>query len=107
MFIPNGDSDGLRIVEKSNWTGVGVVLKRSNYKQLAARQEADRTGVYILVGDPVEGAMPTIYVGEGDPVKRRLDAHYLIKSFGIGPSCLLPKITVSTKPMSNTLRQGY
>jgi hypothetical protein len=81
MFIPNGDSDGLRIVEKSNWTGVGVVLKRSNYKQLSSRQEADRTGVYILVGDPVEGAMPNIYVGEGDPVKRRLDAHYRNKEF--------------------------
>ena len=81
MFIPNGDSDGLRIVEKSNWTGVGVVLKRSNYKQLTSRPEADRTGVYILVGNPVQGSLPNIYVGEGDPVKRRLAAHYRNKDF--------------------------
>jgi hypothetical protein len=32
MFVPDGDPDGLRIVEKSNWTGVGVVFNRTNYK---------------------------------------------------------------------------
>lgn len=24
IFVPDGDPDGLRIVEKSNWTGEGV-----------------------------------------------------------------------------------
>jgi len=28
IFVPGGDPDGLRIVEKSNWTGVGVAFNR-------------------------------------------------------------------------------
>jgi hypothetical protein len=26
VFLPNGQPDGLRIVDKSNWTGRGIVL---------------------------------------------------------------------------------
>ena len=31
VLVPTGEPDGLRIVEKSNWTGVGVVFIRTNY----------------------------------------------------------------------------
>lgn len=81
MFVPNGDPDGLRLIEKSNWTGVGVVFNRANYKEAAARPEIDRTGVYILVGSSEESALPLIYVGEGDPVKDRLAQHQQKKDF--------------------------
>ena len=81
IFIPNGDPDGLRLIEKSNWTGVGVVFRRSNYREAAARPEIDRTGVYILVGSSDESALPMVYVGEGDPVKDRLAQHQQKKDF--------------------------
>ena len=81
IFVPNGDPEGLRVVEKSNWTGVGVVFTRTNYKQVVGRPEFDRTGVYVLVGTSEESALPTIYVGEGDPVKNRLNDHYSRKDF--------------------------
>jgi hypothetical protein len=29
VFVPTGDPDGLRIVQKSNWPGVGVVFNRT------------------------------------------------------------------------------
>ena len=81
MFVPDGDPDGLRIVEKSNWTGVGVVFNRTNYKQVFNRDEFGRTGVYVLVGDSGESSLPTVYIGEGDPVKDRLNHHYATKDF--------------------------
>jgi hypothetical protein len=85
VLVPTGDPDGLRIVEKSNWPGVGVVFNRTNYKEVVERDEFDKTGVYVLVG-PSEGSLlPTIYVGEGDPVKGRLNQHYGKIDFGIGP----------------------
>ena len=31
IFVPDGDPDSLRFVEKSNWTGIGVVFNRTNY----------------------------------------------------------------------------
>ncbi len=81
VFVPDGDPDGLRLVERSNWTGVGVVFKRTGYKGAVSRPEFDRTGIYVLVGSSEESTLPTIYVGEGDPVRRRLDQHYSKKEF--------------------------
>ena len=34
VFVPTGDPDGLHIVEKSNWPGVGVVFNRTNFKDV-------------------------------------------------------------------------
>jgi hypothetical protein len=81
IFVPTGDPDGLRIVEKSNWTGVGIVFNRTNYKQVVRRPEFEKTGIYVLVGVSDGGALPTVYVGEGDPVKDRLNQHYSTKDF--------------------------
>lgn len=81
IFVPNGDPDGLRLVEKSNWSGIGVVFNRTNYKQVVGRAEFNRTGVYVLVGGSEDSALPAIYVGEGDPVRDRLNAHYGKKDF--------------------------
>src|SRR5947209_13075917 len=81
VLVPTGDPDGLRIVEKSNWPGVGVVFNRTNYKEVVNRGEFDKTGVYVLVGTSEDSILPTIYVGEGDPVKNRLNQHYKMKDF--------------------------
>lgn len=81
IFVPDGDPDGLRLVEKSNWTGIGVVFKRTGYKQVVGRDEFGRTGIYILVGTSEDSALPMLYIGEGDPVKDRLNQHYSRKDF--------------------------
>ena len=83
IFVPDGDPDSLRLVEKSNWTGIGVVFNRTNYKQVVIQEEFDKTGVYVLVGSPEGGGLPTIYIGEGDPVKDRLYEHYSKKDFWV------------------------
>ena len=81
IFVPDGDPDGLRLVERSNWTGIGVVFNRTGYKQVVSRPEFDRTGIYVLVGFSEESVLPTLYIGEGDPVKNRLNNHYSNKEF--------------------------
>ncbi len=81
IFVLDGDPDGLRLVEKSNWTGVGAVFNRTIYRQHVDRAEFSKTGVYILVGPSEESSLPTIYVGEGDPVKNRLNSHFSKKDF--------------------------
>lgn len=81
IFLPAGDPDGLRLIERSLWTGVGVVFNRSDYKSVASRPEFQRTGVYVLIGPSEDSSLPTIYVGEGDPVKPRLDNHHSNKDF--------------------------
>src|SRR3954466_4789004 len=81
IFVPDGDPDGLRLVEKSNWTGLGVVFNRTIYRQVRALPEFDKTGVYILVGTTEGSSLLTLNIGEGDQVKSRLNQHYSKKEF--------------------------
>ena len=81
IFIPTGEPEGLRIVEKSNWTGQGLFLPRLLYPVARDREEFSRTGVYILWGPGEAGEMDRAYVGEGDLLRLRLDDHFKHKDF--------------------------
>jgi hypothetical protein len=37
VFLPSGDPDGLKVVEKSNWTGRGLVIPRPMFAESRAR----------------------------------------------------------------------
>lgn len=81
IFLPDGEPEGLRIVEKSNWSGQGIVFPRSLFADARRRDELNRTGVYILWGPGESGDLPRAYVGEGDPVLPRLVQHVKSKEF--------------------------
>lgn len=81
IFLPTGDPEGLRIVEKSNWTGRGLVFPRSIFDQVRTRPELGRAGVYLLWGPGETGQLPRAYIGESDSVLARLDDHGRRKDF--------------------------
>jgi Domain of unknown function (DUF4357) len=81
IFLPGGDPDGIKLVEKSNWTGSGLVFPRTLFPEARKRPELDRTGVYILEGRSDQKTLPLIYVGEGDPGGSRLEQHVKNKEF--------------------------
>lgn len=81
VFLPGGDPDGIKVVEKSNWTGCGLVVPRALFGEAKARTELERAGVYVLVGQSEVSPLPRVYVGEGDPVRPRLDQHAKQKDF--------------------------
>ena len=81
IFLADGIPEGLRLVEKSNWTGHALVCPRSQFSTLKTRKEFSRPGVYILTGPPSSTELPTIYIGEGDPVRPRLEQHHREKDF--------------------------
>jgi hypothetical protein len=81
IFAEGGDMEGLRLVEKSGWSGKGVVCPRSLFSAARLRNEFARPGVYILLGPSEESALQRIYVGQGDPVRPRLDSHATKKDF--------------------------
>ncbi len=81
IFVADGDPDGLRVVERSNWTGKALMFPRALYPQVRSRPEFRQTGVYLLLGPSADGNGDTIYIGEGDPVKPRLEDHYVKKDF--------------------------
>jgi len=81
IFLPDGNPDGLRTIEKSGWNGSGIVFPRTMLGEARKRPELGRAGVYILLGPPEESGLPKVYVGEGDPVQPRLDSHAAKKDF--------------------------
>jgi hypothetical protein len=56
-------------------------VPRSLLPEAKAREEFSRTGVYVLVGHADENDLPTIYVGQGDPIRPRLERHLAEKDF--------------------------
>lgn len=81
IFVADGDPDGLRIVERSNWIGKAVVFPRALLPRVKLREEFAQTGVYLLIGPREDGEGEMLYVGEGDPVRPRLESHYAQKDF--------------------------
>lgn len=58
-----------------------MVVPRSLLATGRQRKEVSRTGVYILVGPPEGSDLPRIYIGEGDPIRPRIDQHAINKDF--------------------------
>jgi hypothetical protein len=81
IFVADGDPDGLRLVERSNWIGKALIFPRALYPQVRNRSEFQQTGVYLLLGPRTQGDGDTLYIGEGDPVRPRLEDHYAKKDF--------------------------
>lgn len=81
IFVADGDPDGLRIVERSNWIGKAVVFPRALLPKKKQRDEFSQTGVYVLIGPREDGDGEMLYIGEGDPVRPRFESHYAQKDF--------------------------
>jgi hypothetical protein len=57
------------------------VFPRALLPQVKARPELAQTGVYLLLGPRPDGEGDMLYVGEGDPIRPRLESHYAQKDF--------------------------
>ncbi|HBC16778.1 MAG TPA: DUF4357 domain-containing protein [Erythrobacter sp.] len=76
LFLVDGTANSLITAELMNWTGHILVASRSSLGQALGREEADRTGIYVLSGqDPERPSQTRIYIGEGDNVGARLRMH--------------------------------
>ena len=82
IFVPDGDPEGVRVIDRMNWTGLGIVFPRDKWPSTKHRAEFSRTGVYILQGyEHAEDELPTLYIGEGDVIRNRIDSHFQNKDF--------------------------
>ena len=81
IFIPSGDPAGPRVIEKSNWTGQGLVFPRSLFSEIRRWEELSRTGVYVLWGPGRSEQLPLAYIGQGDVLMPRLESHAKSKDF--------------------------
>ena len=83
IFVPDGDPEGVRLIDRMNWTGLGLVFRRSDWSEVRKRSEMQRTGIYVLSGYRSNGEddRRTLYIGQADGVKGRIDSHHKDKDF--------------------------
>ena len=80
--MPDGDPEGVRLIDRMNWTGLGLAFPRSKWPDTKQRSEFMRTGIYILVGYMGDDDdLPTIYIGQADGLRNRIDSHFQDKDF--------------------------
>ncbi len=89
IFVADGDPDGLRLVERSNWVGKALIFPRALLPKVKQRPELSQTGVYLLLGPREDGEGDMLYVGEGDPIRPRLESHYAQKDFWTRVVCFV------------------
>lgn len=76
IFLADGTPDGLRLVEKSNWTGLALVAPRALYPKIRTRPELQRPAVYVLRGSSDDSlGRSKLYIGEADCAANRIDRH--------------------------------
>ena len=81
LFVPDGDPSAFKIINKMNWTGIGLEISREFWSKHKNRKEFEQAGIYILFGYQEGNDLPTIYIGQGDGVKNRIDSHEKNKDF--------------------------
>ncbi len=84
VFVPSGDPEATRIVEKMNWTGRGYYMPRGDWPNIRKRSELVNAGVYILLGheqDELGNDLPIAYVGQTDNLQSRIEDHDKGKDF--------------------------
>ena len=76
LYLVDGSPSGVITAELGISSVRAAVASRTALPDLIRRDEAARTGIYLLVGpDPDLPGRQLVYVGEGDQVRTRLAAH--------------------------------
>ena len=76
LFLVDGTSGGLLTAQITNWTGHVLKGPRRDLARIRQRQEAARTGVYVLLGpDPDRTDGILAYIGQTDEIAKRLGQH--------------------------------
>lgn len=98
LFLVDGTPGGLVTAEITNWTGSIISARRSALAELLGREETERTGVYLLLGEDEHSVGDTrCYIGEADVVAARLRSHAKEKLFWNQAVVITSKDTNLTK----------
>lgn len=82
IYLVDGEAEGLQVATRPGWTGSLLAFSRANYADARDRHEFNLSGVYVLAGPSESGSRSsTVYIGEGDVTRTRLDSHHRSKDF--------------------------
>ena len=82
IFLVDGEPNGLKTAELSNWVGQAIVIPRNKLKTVKQRPDCNKPAIYFLIGkENEEDLLPTVYIGEAENLWNRLTTHDNFKDF--------------------------
>ena len=54
IFVPAGDPEGIRVIEKSNWSGKGIVFPRSLFTEVRGAERNSNALACMSFGRPAD-----------------------------------------------------
>lgn len=79
LYFIEGKPDGMLTAEVFNWTGHVLMTPRTRIAEALKRDQAQFTGVYLLLGEGEGEAQ--LYIGEADNVSDRIRSHAINKDW--------------------------
>lgn len=82
IFLIDGEPNGLKTAELSNWVGQAIVVPRNKLKEIKQRPDCNKPAIYFLVvKENGEELLQTAYIGEAENLWDRLVTHDSLKDF--------------------------
>lgn len=81
MLVPEGNPNGMKIIELSGWSGKCFVVPRQSLKELKDRSEVNQPGLYLLFGVDEGSTDDLVYIGESENFYNRIANHDSNKDF--------------------------
>ena len=81
LYFIDGRPDGMLTAEVFNWTGHVLMAPRTQIRTALDREEAGRTGVYLLLGESLpagqegQGGEALAYIGKAENISNRIRYH--------------------------------
>jgi hypothetical protein len=69
--MASGNANELKLIERMNWTGLGIEISRTAWPTHRKRKELEQAGIYIMA-DYDDDGLPCLYIGQADGIKNRL-----------------------------------
>lgn len=81
MLVPEGNPNGMKIIELAGWSGKCFIVPRQSLKELKDRSEINQPGLYLLFGVDEGSTDDLVYIGESENFYSRIANHDLNKDF--------------------------
>ena len=81
MLVPEGNPNGMKIIDLAGWSGKCFIIPRQNLKELKNRAEINQPGLYLLFGVDESLADNLVYIGESENFYNRIENHDFNKDF--------------------------
>ena len=81
IYLPDGSPTSIKIAEIHNQIVTAVLFPRNKLKEVGARAEIKKNGLYFLFVSDEEKAKPIVYIGETDNCYDRIRRHNKTKDF--------------------------